>query len=334
MPELTLVVKTAIDRDRRPGRFILTGSSSLLRVRGLVDSLVGRAGRLNLYGFSQGELVGKHDDFATAISQISGENIVRYSSTLTRADYANLVATGAYPPIASIAPKRQRLWLDDYLQGLVRRDMPELRRIFNPDRAFSLLRLLAANQSGELVKARLAAEADIPATTISNYLDLCADVGLFAAVPVWTPNLSRREVARPKSLIIDSGLATRLCRLTSSHLISMEYSQALGSLLEGFVVSELLRQQTWTGTDFDLYHYRDRAGIEVDAIMELAGGQVIAVEVKSATSFQSGQFKNLKTLRDKLGDRLLAGIVLNTGTSGYRYSDRLYGLPISALWEL
>ena len=334
MPELTLAVKSSIDQNRKPGRFILTGSSSLLRVRGLVDSLAGRAGRLKLYGFSQGEIGGCQDDFVSAICSLEGTDIVDFTTSLSRDDYATIVSTGAYPPVVDTTVRRRQLWLDDYLEGLVRRDMPELRKVFNPDRALSLLRLLAANQAGELVKARLAAAADIPAATISSYLDLLTDVGLFTTVPQWTPNLSKREVERPKNLIIDSGLASRLCRLSSSHLASMEYGPAFGLFLEGFVASELLRQRTWTGTSFDLYHYRDRAGVEVDLILELDAGQVIALEVKSATSFQTAQFKNLKVLREKLGDRLKAGIVLNTGAAGYRFSDRLYGLPISALWEL
>ena len=198
----------------------------------------------------------------------------------------------------------------------------------------ALLRLLAANQSGEVVKARLAQEADIPAGTVSSYLDLLSDVWLFASLPPWTPNLSQREIARPKGLIIDSALAMRLCRLAADHLTSIPYSKVFGSLLEGFVAAELLRQQTWTDTSFDLYHYRDRTGHEVDLIMELSGGQVIAIEIKAATSFQASHFATLKMLRDQLGDRLTAGIVLNTGTAGYRFSDKLYGLPVSALWSL
>ena len=333
MPELTLVIKAAIDRDRRSGRFILTGSSSLLRVRGLADSLAGRVGRLLLYGFSQGELAGKVDDFATAIKGASTQEILSHTTTLGRSDYAQLVVEGAYPAIADESVQRRQRWLDSYLQGLVGRDIPELRRVFDPGRAMSLLRLIAANQAGELVRARLANEAGIPATTISAYLDLLADTWLIATVPSWTPNLSRRETARPKNIIIDSGLATRLARLSAPHLAGHNYSQAFGALLEGFVVSELLRQQTWTTSGFELFHYRDRAGAEVDLILELDGAQIIAIEIKAATTFQTSQFKHLKALRDKLGDQLIAGIVLNTGTTGFRFSDRLYGLPVSALWE-
>jgi len=331
LPSLTLAVKAAIDNNRQPGSFILTGSSSLLRVRGLADSLAGRVGRLSLFGFSQGELAEQTDDFAARL--IHSDDLTQFTSPLTRQEYANLVAAGAYPDAVKLsAPRRQR-WLDDYLQALVGRDMPELRRVFNPDRAMSLLRLLAANQSGELVKARLANEVGIPAATINSYVDLLTDTWLFTTLAPWTPNLSERESGRHKGLIIDSGLAARLSRLSAEQLDSVEYGQAFGSLLEGFVVAELLRQATWTAQPFRLFHYRDRAGAEVDAILEFDDGRIVAVEVKASTSFQAAHFKHLKTLRDKLGDRFMMGIVLNTGQVGYRFADKLYGLPIGALWQ-
>jgi len=334
LPELTLAVKASIDGDKRPGRYILTGSSSLFRVRGLADSLAGRVGRLTLYGFSQGELAGRTDDFAGSVSQTGWTTGPEFTTTVSRSQYAELIAAGTYPDAVSLTDARRRGWLDDYLQGLIRRDLPGLHREVRPDRVLALIRLLAANQAGELVKAHLARDAQIPAATITTYLDLLADTWLAAALPPWTPNLSQREIARPKALVLDSGLATRLNRLTGARLATLEYGQAFGSLLEGFVSAELLRQQAWTTAPYDLYHYRDRAGAEVDLILELEGGQVIAIEVKASTSFQASHFQGLKQLRDRLGERFLLGIVLNTGPTGYRYADRLYGLPVSAVWEL
>jgi len=332
LPGLTLAVKAAIDQNRQSGSFILTGSSSLLRVRGMADSLAGRVGRLSLFGFSQGELNGHQDDFAAILC--GSDDPAHFTSQLTRLDYANLVTAGAYPDAISLAANRRQRWLDDYLQSLVGRDMPELRRVFNPDRAMSLLRLLAANQSGELVKARLANEAGIPGATIDSYVDLFTDTWLFATLEPWTPNLSQRESGRHKGLIIDSGLAARLCRLGAEQLDSIEYGEAFGSLLEGFVIAELLRQATWTAQPFRLFHYRDRVSAEVDAIMEFDDGRIIAIEVKASTSFQPAHFKHLKTLRERLGPRFAMGIVLNTGQVGYRFADKLYGLPVSALWQL
>jgi len=111
------------------------------------------------------------------------------------------------------------------------------------------------------------------------------------------------------------------------------YGEAFGGFLEAFVGAELLRQQTWSSRRYDVYHWRDRNGDEVDLVLEFGDGTVVAIEVKSAISFTARQFSGLTKLRDALGARFVGGIVLNTGTEGYRYADRLYGAPISALWE-
>lgn len=333
LPELTLAVKAAIDADRRPGRFILTGSSSLLRVRGTADSLAGRVARLPLYGMSQGEKLGQLDDFVTAATRGPG-SLLATTSSLDKADYARMLSVGAYPELRSVSERVHSAWIDGYLQGVIGRDLLELRREVRPARSMALLRTLAGRQSAELVKAKLAEETSIPARTITGYLDLLHDVWLVASLPPWTPNLAKREIGRAKAFVIDSALAVWLTRLTPAQLARFEYGEALGAMLEAFVASELLRQRTWSSHRFDVYHYRDVDGEEVDLVLELDDGSVIGIEVKAATSFNARQFRGLTRLRDRLGDRFVAGIVLNTGAAGYRYADRLFGAPVSALWGI
>lgn len=212
--------------------------------------------------------------------------------------------------------------------------MTELRREVQPARAMGMLRTLAGRQAAELVKAKLAQETAIPPRTVTAYLDLLHDVHLVASVPAWTPNLAKREIGRPKSFVIDSAVAVRLARVTPAQLARIEYGEALGAFLEAFVAAELLRQRAWSARPFDLFHYRDADGDEVDLVLELDDGGVIGVEVKSSTSFAAKQFSGLAKMRDRLGERFIAGVVLNTGSTGYRYADRLYGVPVSALWEL
>jgi len=333
MPELTLAVKASIDADRRPGRFILTGSSSLLRVRGTADSLAGRVARLTMYGLSRGEVHGAVDDFTAAVAP-DPSRLGDVSGTYERSDYAQLLAAGAYPELREASPRIRAAWIEAYLAGVVGRDMTELRREVQPARSMALLRTLAGRQSAELVKAKLAEDTAVPSRTVTGYLDLLHDVGLVASVPPWTPNLAKREVGRPKTYVIDSALAMWLARLTPVQLERIEYGEALGAMLEGFVMAELSRQRTWSALRFDLFHYRERDGVEVDVVLEFDDGSVIGIEVKAATSFTAKQFTGLSRLRDRLGPRFVAGIVLNTGNRGYRYADRLYGAPVSALWDL
>lgn len=155
-----------------------------------------------------------------------------------------------------------------------------------------------------------------------------------ASVPPWTPNLAKREIGRPKTFVVDTAIALRLARLTPAQLTQLHYGEAFGAMLEAFVAAELPRQRTWSSRDFDVFHYRDRDGDEVDLILEFDDGSVVGIEVKSSSSYSASQFKGLTRMRDRLGDRFVAGVVLGTAATGYRYADRLYGAPASALWEL
>jgi predicted AAA+ superfamily ATPase len=337
-PELTLALKANIDRDRRPGRFILTGSASLLRVRGMADSLVGRVGRLTLFGLSQGERLHRADDFAAAAAATLADqpdtDLVAVASQVRRDDYVGLVAVGGFPAVQHLSERQRRLWHDAYIDGLVHRDLGELNRQYDPRRALSVLRVLAGRPSAELVKAKVAQQADLPASTVTTYLDLFEAVGLVTVLPAWTANLSGRQGKRDKSLLLDSGLATRLSRLTVHQLGQPSYSESFGAYLESFVAAELLKQRTWSREEFELFHYRERTGVEVDLVIELADGRVIGIEVKASSTYKGDYFNGLRHLRDRVGPRFIGGFVLSTADAGYRYSDRLYGLPVSALWSL
>jgi predicted AAA+ superfamily ATPase len=334
LPGLTLPIKASIDRDRRPGRFLLTGSSSLLRIRGTQDSLAGRVSRISMMGLSQGEIAGNREDFAAMACAPEGlENIPGFTSSVTRAAYIECCAAGSYPEALALPLRLANQWRDNYLDSIVRRDLPELQKSVSSERVFSILRLLAGAQSNELVRSKLAEDSVIPASTVASYLDLISDVQLYKPLNPWTPNLRAREVNRPKIIVLDSGLAMRLSRVTGEQLQNLNYQEAFGQFLEGFVVAELFKQKTWSAVDFGLFHYRDRNGLEVDIILEFEDGRVLALEIKASTSFNARQFQGLAALRDDLGDRFIGGIVLNTGAAGYRYSEKLWGLPISALWQ-
>lgn len=149
----------------------------------------------------------------------------------------------------------------------------------------------------------------------------------------WGANLTKREIGRPKVLVSDSALAMRLTRTTSQQLESLT-STRIGGISEAFVAGELLKQQGWSDVEFEVFHYRDRDGVEVDLIVELDDGRVLAIEVKSSVTYKPEHFKGLRFVRDRLGDRFAGGIVLGMAAEGLRFGDRLWGMPISALWEL
>ena len=153
---------------------------------------------------------------------------------------------------------------------------------------------------------------------------------LIDELPPWTANLTRREIGRPKAFLSDSALALRLNRQTEQQLLPLT-SDSIGGLFEAFVASEMLKQRSWSEHDFQLFHFRDRDGVEVDLVLELDDGRVIALEVKASSTYRSEHFAGLRFLKDRLGDRFIAGIVVGMSDRGYQYADRLYGLPAAAL---
>lgn len=331
-PELILAVKAAVDRHRVAGRFILTGSADLLRMERTPDSLAGRATTLHLLGLSQGEQRHQREDFVAGLR--ARGHIPSFKTAWDRPAYVSALARGGYPELQGLAGRLRNAWLDSYLERVLQRDARDVFGPTQPARLESLLRLLAANQSGELVKARLADQARIPATTITTYIDVLRALFLIDHLAPWTPNLTKREVGRPKTLVTDPALALRLDRLTEAQLMPLVGSDHLGGLLEGLVVTELTKQAGWSAEEFRLFHFRDRNGLEVDLVIELDDGTIFGIEVKAAKTFKAEHFAGLRGLADRVGSRFLGGIVLNTSDAGYQYADRMWGLPISALWEL
>lgn len=329
-PELMLALKASIDRDRRPGRFLLTSSSNLLDLSRTPDSLAGRAVTVELKSLSQGEIRGRADDVASQLR--AGFDAAAFETDATRADYVEMIARGGYPEVRALRPRMRSVWFDAYVQRLMDRDVSDIAPRVDSQRIATVLRLLAANQAGELVKSRLARDVGVPERSAAAYNDLLETMYLSETLRPWTPNLTSRGVRRSKGFIVDSGLALRLARLGAEQLVPLT-SAHIGQYVEGFVVGELMRQRSWSETEYELFHYRERSGIEVDVVLEFSDGAVIGIEIKAGSTVKPEHFAGLRVLRDKLGDRFLGGYVLNTAGQGMSFGERLAALPIAALWE-
>ena len=320
----------AVEEDRRPGRFLITGSANLLDLPGTQESLAGRAETVVLYGLSQGELAGRREDFVDRLLAGDHAALASRRALLTRADYLDIVCTGSYPEPMQRTGRRRNAWFDNYLQRIVSRDARDVSRLAHLDRLPTLVRLLSANNAGELVKARLAAGAGIPETSLPGYLDLLQTLYLIHQVPAWGTNVTGRVTGRAKVALLDTGLSARLNNLTPAAMSPGVVSDAAGDLFEAFVAGELRRQLAWSDADASLF--RDRDGREVDLVLEDADRHVAGIEVKASSAVRSDDFKGLTFLRDKLGGRFTIGVVLYTGTNALPFGDRLWALPYSALW--
>lgn len=332
-PELVRAVKAAVDEDRRPGRFLLTGSSNLLSLSKAEDSLAGRAETVPIYGFSRGEIEGRVEDFVGAVFDRAALAGGELAAPPDRAEYVEMVCAGSYPEARSREGKARERWFQNYRTRLIQRDAAEVSRLTHTGRLGRLLSLIASSGAGELVKARLARSADMPETTITPYVRLLEDLGLVHSLPAWGRNLGQRVVGRPKLALLDSGLAADLLAASPERLSRPGGADYFGGLLETFVAGELRRQQSWSRQSFDLYHYRTRTGEEVDLVIEARDGRVIAIEVKAAYAPTDKHFRTMSKLRDRIGEDFVAGFVLHTGPAFTQVAPRLWAAPIAALWH-
>ncbi len=330
-PALFRAIKAEVDRDRRPGRFLLTGSSRLLSAPGMADALVGRVEGLELWPFAERELTGAHSPtFVDSVFSDPGP-LVRHGAVDRSAVFERLLR-GGFPESVRRTPQRRRPWFDAYvtttLQGVVA-ELAALERLADMPR---LLRLCAARTGTELNVSAIASDLGIPARTMSGYLARLETAFLLRLVPAWSTNLSAKVVRRPKLFLSDVALAAHLQGMSSSSL-TRSGPAAVGPLLETLVATELIRQLSWSDTPASLGHFRDRSGIEVDLILEHPDGRIAGIEVKATSTPRADDLRGLRFLAERLGDRFAYGCLLTLAPEVTPFGTNLATLPISALWD-
>lgn len=331
VPDLMLAIKHEVDVDPRPGRFLLTGSARLFALTDIPDLLPGRTETIELWPLSQGELEVTDDDFVRSVFE-HGPDFRVASSHLRRGDYLNRALAGGYPEaVLRTDLGRRARFFESYVSDLINRDVRQVSDIERPADMRRLLNVVAAQMASLAVPSAIAGKLQVPANTIKRYLDLLELLFVVRRVPAWSTNLTTRAVATSKLTVVDSGLGGHLAGLTMRR--AQHPTAPVGPLIENFVLGELGRQLTWTEEPVRLYHYRDRDGYEVDAVLEHANGDVVAIEVKAAETVRGEDFRGIQRLARRLGDQLVVGIVLYAGGQPLPFGERLRALPIAALWS-
>jgi hypothetical protein len=326
-PELLLPIKAAIDADRRPGRYLLTGSTSIDVVPAVAEALVGRVELFALHPFSQGELEGRIDGFVDALF---GDAAPPADDTLAGdAGLAQRISRGGFPEVQLRRTAEDRAqWFEDYLGLLLAREVSDLARIEGLRQLPDLARLIAARTAALANDAELSRTAGMPQTTLRRYEVLLEAVYLLARVPAWSSNRGKRLARSPKLFLQDPGLTAHL----RGELGGVPVRPPSGPLLEAFVRAELEKQLGWSRVRARLHHFRTHAGAEVDFVLEDAAGRCAGVEVKSAASVRAEDFDGLKRLQELAGEAFVRGVVLHPGRIPLPFGPRLHALPIQALW--
>ena len=328
VPETLLAIKQAVDEDRTPGRFLLTGSANALLRPRVSGALVGRMEAVRLAPLSECEIADCEPTFLGAL--LRGEppsaQDVRVRDHLVRR-----IVTGCFPePVLRASERRAAAWYRQYVNTLIQRDVTDLPGIGHVEAMTKLLRLTAV-LSGQLVNLTdLGGRLGLNRLTAGKYLALLEQLFLVERVPAWHGAEVTRLVKTPKMHAVDTGLMCAVRGISRRRLAANPAD--LGSLLESFVYNELRKQALWVDEPLAFHHYRDKDKVEVDIVMESASGGCYGVEVKAAASLRARDLVGLKRFRRVAGKRFRMGVLLYDGDHTTAFGEGLFAVPVGALW--
>lgn len=333
VPEVLGAVKRAVDDIGTPAMFLLTGSSQTdLTAAGWPAT--GRVMRLPMWGLCQRELVG--DPRAPCvIDRIVRNGPATLQSPRTPLDLAGYVAAalhGGLPEAALQSNLRlRRRWLASYVDEMVARAGALVDGGRDPVRLRRYLQSWAANTAGVPEHKTLYEAAEINRLTAISYDRLLQTLLVVDPVPAWSTNRLSRLVSAPKRHLVEPALVGPLLGVDPDAVL--RDPDLLGRIIETFVLSQLRPELTVSEHSPRAYHLRQYDGRhEIDLLIELADGRIIAIEVKAASTVTATDARHLSWLRDQIGDRLLCGLVLHTGPHSYPLAPRIHAAPICSLW--
>ena len=337
-PQLLLALKMSIDQDRRPGRFLLTGSANILALPQIADSLAGRMEVHTLLPLSQAELQGRPSDF---LQRAQGQSwpvshpswvypaVMDAKNELHAGAIGNALA-GGYPEMR-LRPSvtRRQAWAKAYIQTVVERDVQDIAQVEHLSQIPYLLDIAAAH-CGQLFNAsQIGGQLMLDTRTLDKYLGVLEKLFLVQRLPAWGRNELNRLIKTPKLHFLDAGLQATLTRLTPDMLIT--HRERWGATLETWVYAELRKALALSDEAWYLSHYRDKDQVEVDFVLENPHRQLIGIEVKAAATVQVQDFKGLRKLQAQTGADFLTGIVLYDGTHALPFGPGLWAVPLAAL---
>lgn len=282
-PELLSYVRSRIDaRPRQKGRWILTGSQEAPLMRGVTESLAGRAAVLQLL-------------------PLSTEETPRVS-----------LLRGGFPEVVA-RPSGARLWFASYVQTYLERDVRAVSAIRDLASFRRFLGLLATRTGQILNKTDLAGPLGVSVPTITEWLSILEITGQIALVPPYFESFGKRIVKSPKLYLLDSGLAAHFLGIESEQ--DLLRSPFLGPLFEGFVASEIVKRQVNAGRRRELYYFRDQQGLEVDFVVPVRGGRLLLLEAKASRTVRPEAADGLVRLKAASRTRDVEAILVHRGAS-------------------
>jgi uncharacterized protein len=327
-PSLLLAIKKSVDEDRRPGRFLLTGSANLMALPTVADSLAGRLETLLLLPLSQSEIEGQSVNW---LDSVFAGQIPQQGTQALGGDLIDRVLSGGYPEAISRSTERRRIaWARQYIDALIQRDVRDVSGIEKLDQLPRFLRALAQTAGQMCNYSQLGGQVGMDSKTAAKYVGVFEQMYLLRRVDVWARNRLSRVVKTAKLQFIDSGLLATQLELTAEEV--PQNRARFGHVLESFVYGELLKATTTAEGDYSLMYYRDADKVEVDVVIENAAGHLVGVEVKASATVKEIDLRGLRKLASLAGNQFKMGILLYDGDETLPLGDNIWAAPLATLW--
>ncbi|MHC5054798.1 MAG: ATP-binding protein [Planctomycetota bacterium] len=336
-PDVLRSIKRVVDRARKPGQFLLTGSANLLTLKSVSESLAGRVALFDLHPFSWSELARKKAPpdsvdrlFECKTAREFVASFAPKAATGHRAFTGRLLA-GGYPVPALMKPGRARSqWFESYRRTYLQRDLREIANVARLHDFGRLLVATAANTGRLLNTAELSRDLGVPLNTVRRHLGLLETTFQAWTVRPYYANIRKRLVKTPKLYFSDTGLAAHL--MAAEDWDTLQAQNRAGSMVETWVAAELRKLATLSRKRTDIHFWRTHSGREVDFLLA-RGTRLAAVEVKWARRIAGDDIGAIETCRADLKGRLGLSVVLYSGRTAFALNDHVAAVPLPAFFS-
>lgn len=337
-PDLLRAIKRRVDREKAAGQYLLTGSANLMTLASVSETLAGRVALHTLMPFGWPERIERpapttlKDLFEAQTSSALLKKLSKTTGSDGRKEITSTILSGGYPEPALMKSSEVRhRWFDSYRQTYLERDLLSIKSIENIPDFNRLLSLMAFRTGGLLNLSDLSRETGLPFTTLRRYMSLLEVTYQVFLLTPYHANIGKRLVKTPKLFMNDTGMA---CYLRGADDWSaLEHQGQVGSMVETWAASEILKLMTVTDYRLHLYFWRTHAGHEVDFLLEF-GGKLVAIEVKWSSRVDESALSSLERCHDDLKGKLLRSVILYGGTEVVPLSPRIIAIPFAVFFGI
>ncbi len=332
VPDLFRALKIVVDELRlenkkhSSGRFLLTGSANVMALPKLSEPLVGRMSVKTLYPFAACEVFKNVGDFPDKLFACD------FAAIQNKPSLNKAIRAATFPEISGKAAREQSEWFDGYLTTILQRDVRMISKLEKIGLLPTMLRILATRAGNLMNEADIARDIGLNPMTSRSYRGILRAMFLSFDVPPWYRNIGKRLVKSPTGYLPDTSLLCHLLNWDPDDLRARK-PDLYGHVVENFVAAELLKLLSFSDLRANLLHFRTGDNKAVDFVLERPDGSLAGIEVKTSDRIDAHDFKDMKVLQDATGDDFACGVVLYAGKDVVPFGDKLYAVPLAALWQ-